>query len=74
MKMETFLLISAIIVTLTLLIAIHRLNIKLARFMPTEAKTYTSGHTIHFVNVTGKWLTFIRGIATPLAFAVSIKL
>ncbi|MFK5950161.1 MAG: hypothetical protein QM500_15460 [Methylococcales bacterium] len=69
--METFLLISAIIVTLTLLIAIHRLNNKLARFMPTEVKTYTSGHTIHFVNVAGKWLTFTGGIATfPLVMAL----
>ena len=69
--METFLLISAIVVTLTLLIAIHRLNNKLARFMPTEAKAYTSGHVIHFVNVAGKWLTFIGGFATfPLVMAL----
>ena len=69
--METFLLISAIVVTLTLLIAIHHLNNKLARFMPTEAKAYTSGHAIHFVNVAGKWLTFIGGFATfPLVMAL----
>ena len=69
--METFLLISAIVVTLTLLIAIHRLNNKLARFMPTENKAYTSGHAIHFVNITGKWLTFIGGITTfPLVMAL----
>lgn len=69
--METFLLISVIVVTLTLLIAIHRLNNKLARFMPTEAKAYPNGHTIHLVNVAGKWLTFIGGIATfPLVMAL----
>ncbi len=71
MKLETFLLISAIVVALTLLIAIHRLNSKLTRFMPTEDKAYTSGHAIHFVNVTGKWLTFIGGITTfPLVMAL----
>ena len=69
--METFLLISAIVVTLTLLIAIHRLNNKLARFMPTEAEAYPNGHAIHFVNIAGKWLTFIGGIATfPLVMAL----
>lgn len=69
--METFLLISAIVVTLTLLIAIHRLNNKLARFVPTEDKAYPNVHAVHFVNVVGKWLTFIGGIATfPLVMAL----
>jgi len=69
--METFLLISAIVVTLTLLIVIHRLNINLARFMTTEGEAYPNGHAIHFVNVAGKWLTFIGGIATfPLVMAL----
>ena len=69
--METFLLITAIVVTLTLLIAIHRLNNKLARFMPTEDKAYSNGHVIHFLNIAGKWLTLIGGIATfPLVMAL----
>jgi len=69
--METFLLISAIVVTLTLLITIHRLNIKLARLMPTESEAYPNGHAIHFLNTAGKWLTFIGGIATfPLVMAL----
>ena len=69
--METFLLISAIVVALTLLIAIHRLNNKLTRFVSTEDKAYTNKHTIHFVNVAGKWLTFIGGILTfPLVMAL----
>lgn len=69
--METFLLISVIVVALTLLIAIHRLNNKLARFMPTEDKAYPNGHAIHFLNITGKWLIFIGGIATfPLVMAL----
>jgi len=69
--METFLLISAIVVTLTLLITIHRLNIKLARLMPTESEAYPNGHDIHFLNTAGKWLTFIGGIATfPLVMAL----
>jgi len=71
MKMETFLLISAIVVTLTLLIAIYRLNNNLARFMPTEGKAYKNGHAIHFVNIAGKWLTLAGGIATfPLVMAL----
>jgi len=69
--METFLLISGIVVTITLLVAIYRLNNKLARFMPTEDKAYPSGKAIHFVDVTGKWLTFIGGITTlPLVMAL----
>ncbi len=69
--METFLLISAIVVTLTLLIAIHRLNNNLARFKPTEDKAYPSANAIHFVNVTGKWLTLTGGVATfPLVIAL----
>lgn len=69
--METFLLISAIMVTLTLLIAIHRLNNKLARFKPTEDKAYPNVHAVHFVNIVGKWLTLIGGIATfPLVMAL----
>jgi len=60
--METFLLISAIVVTLTLLITIHRLNIKLARLMPTEGEAYPNGHAIHFLNIAGKWLTLIGGL------------
>jgi len=69
--METFLLISAIVVTLTLLIAIHRLNNKLARLMPTETEAYPNGHAIHFLNIAGKWLTLIGGIATfPLVMAL----
>ena len=69
--METFLLISAIVVTLTSLIAIHRLNNKLVRFVPTETEAYSNGHAVHFVNIVGKWLTFIGGIATfPLVMAL----
>lgn len=69
--METFLLISAIVVTLALLIAIHHLNNKLARFLPTEDKAYPNRHAVHFVNITGKWLIFIGGIATfPLVMAL----
>jgi len=71
MKMETFLLISAIVVSLTLLIAIYRLNNKIARLMPTEAEAYPNGPAIHFVNIAGKWLTLIGGIATfPLVMAL----
>ena len=69
--METFLLISVIVVTLTLLIAIHRLNNKIARLMPTEAEAYHNGPAIHFLNIAGKWLTLIGGIATfPLVMAL----
>ena len=69
--METFLLISAIVVTLTLLVAVHRMNNKLARFMLTKGKAYPSGHAIHFVNTAGKWLTFIGGITTfPLVMTL----
>jgi len=69
--METFLLITAIVVTLTLLIAIHRLNNKLARFVTTEAEAYPNGPAIHFLNIAGKWLTLIGGIATfPLVMAL----
>jgi len=71
MKMETFLLISTIVVTLTLLIAIHRLNNNLAHLMTTEVEAYPNGHAIHFVNIAGKWLTLIGGIATfPLVMAL----
>jgi len=39
--------------------------------MPTEGEAYPGGNAIHFVNVTGKWLTFIGGIATfPLVMAL----
>jgi len=71
MKVETFLLISVIVVTLTLLIAIHRLNNNLARFVSTGDEAYPNGHAIHFLNIAGKWLTLIGGIATfPLVMAL----
>jgi len=69
--METFLLISAIVVTLALLVAIHRLNNTLAHLMTPEVEAYPNGHAIHFVNIAGKWLTLIGGIATfPLVMAL----
>jgi hypothetical protein len=69
--METFLLIGAIVVTLSALVAIYRLNNNLARILPTEMDTVIGGKTVHLLNVTGKWLTVAGGVATfPLVMAL----
>ncbi len=69
--METFLLISAIIITLIVLIKMHRFNHNLARYMVTETKVYSGGQPLFLMNTAGKWLTFAGGIATgPLVMAL----
>lgn len=69
--METFLLISAIIITLIALIKVHRFNHNLARYMATDTKVYPGGQYLYLMNTTGKWLTFAGGIATaPLVMAL----
>jgi len=72
--METFLLISAIIVTLQTLIKVHRFNHNLARYMATDTKVYPGGQPLYLMNTVGKWLTFAGGIATaPLVMALTFS-
>ena len=61
--METFLLISAIVVTLSALIVIYRLNNILARPLPTGT-TISGGQAVHLMNIAGTWLTVTGGVAT----------
>ena len=69
--METFLLISAIIITLIVLIKVHRFNHNLARYMATDTKVYSGGQSFNLMNTAGKWLAFAGGIATaPLVMAL----
>ena len=69
--METFLLISAIIITLIVLIKVHRFNHNLARYIATDTKVYPGGQSLNLMNTAGKWLTFAGGIATaPLVMAL----
>ena len=69
--METFLLIAAIVVTLSALVAIYRLNNSLARLQPTGMDTVSGGKTVHLMNVSGKWLTVAGGVTTfPLVMAL----
>ncbi len=70
--MASLILVSAIVVTLSLLIAIHRLNNHLARFMPTEKTVFPDGQPLYFINIAGKWLTYIGGIAmSPLVITAT---
>ncbi len=69
--METFLLICAIIITIQILIKVHRFNHNLARYMTTDTKVYPGGKPLYLMNTAGKWLTFAGGIATaPLMMAL----
>ncbi len=69
--METFLLISAIIVTLTALLAIHRLNLHMAKYHALGTQVYPHGQPLYYLNTAGKWLTLAGGFATlPLVLAL----
>lgn len=69
--METFLLISAIIITLVALIKVHKFNHNLAIYMATDSKVYLGGQYLYLMNTAGKWLTYAGGIATaPLVMAL----
>ena len=69
--METFLLISAIIITLIVLIKVHRFNHNLARYIATDTKVYSGGQPLYLMNTAGKWLTFAGGIATDFFSSLS---
>jgi len=69
--MATFLLICAIMATVTALLVIHRFNHKLAKYHAIGHKVYPAGQPAFYMNTAGKWLTYAAIMGTaPLVLAL----